>query len=76
MVVRLTAAAGAPGAGCVLVPADTSGVVSAAVLRELRHRAEAGDPRSKLRTNRHARATIGVSRDLLITHPLIRRVVR
>jgi hypothetical protein len=46
MVVRLTAAAGALGVGRVLVPTDTFGV-SAAVLRESRRRAEAGDPRSK-----------------------------
>ncbi|MFF1744310.1 hypothetical protein [Streptomyces mirabilis] len=38
------------------MPTDTFGV-SAAVLRESRRRAEAGDPRSKLRTSRHARAT-------------------
>jgi predicted polyphosphate/ATP-dependent NAD kinase len=56
MVVRLTAAAGALGVGRVLVSTDTFGV-SAAVLRESRRRAEAGDPRSKLRTSRHARAT-------------------
>jgi hypothetical protein len=40
--------------GRVLVSTDTFGV-SAAVLRESRRRAEAGDPRSKLRTSRHAR---------------------
>jgi hypothetical protein len=45
MVVRLTAAAGALGVGRVLVSTDTFGV-SAAVLRESRRRAEAGDPRS------------------------------
>ena len=56
MVIRLTAAAGALGVGRVLVSTDTFGV-SAAVLRESRRRAEAGDPRSKLRTSRHARAT-------------------
>jgi hypothetical protein len=56
MVVRLTAAAGALGVGRVLVSTDTFGV-SAAVLRESRRRAEAGDPRSQLRTSRHARAT-------------------
>ena len=56
MVVRLTAAAGALGVGRVLVSTDTFGV-SAAVLREPRRRAEAGDPRSKLRTSGHARAT-------------------
>ena len=56
MVVRLTAAAGALGVGRVLVSTDPFGV-SAAVLRESRRRAEAGDPRSKLRTSRHARAT-------------------
>ena len=56
MVVRLTAAAGALGVGRVLVSTDAFGV-SAAVLRESRRRAEAGDPRSKLRTSRHARAT-------------------
>ena len=44
MVVRLTAAAGALGVGRVLVSTDTFGV-SAAVLRESRRRAEAGDPR-------------------------------
>jgi hypothetical protein len=49
MVVRLTAAAGGLGAGRVLVSTNTFGV-SAAVLREPRRRAEAGDPRSKLRT--------------------------
>ena len=43
MVVRLTAAAGALGVGRVLVSTDTFGV-SAAVLRESRRRAEAGDP--------------------------------
>ena len=32
---------------------------SAAVLRESRRRAEAGDPRSKLRTSSQARATSG-----------------
>ena len=42
--------------GRVLVSTDTCGV-SAAVLRESRRRAEAGDPWSKLRTSRHARAT-------------------
>jgi len=47
---------GALGVGRVLVSTDTFGV-SAAVLRESRRRAEAGDPRSKLRTSRHARAT-------------------
>ena len=56
MVVRMTAAAGALGVGRVLVSTDTFGV-SAAVLRESRHRAEAGDPRSKLPTSRQARAT-------------------
>ena len=56
MVVRLTAAAGALGVGRVLVSTDTFGV-SAAVLREPRRCAEAGDPRSKLRTSGHARAT-------------------
>lgn len=56
MVVRLTAAAGVLGVGRVLMSTDTFGV-SAAVLREPRRRAEAGDPRSKLRTSRHARAT-------------------
>ena len=45
MVVRLTAAAGTLGVGRVLVSTDTFGV-SAAVLRESRRRAEAGDPRS------------------------------
>ena len=55
IVVRLTAAAGALGVGRVLVSTDTFGV-STAVLRESRRRAEAGDPRSKLRTSRHARA--------------------
>ena len=44
------------GVGRVLVSTDTFGA-SAAVLRESRRRAEAGDPRSKLRTSRHARAT-------------------
>jgi hypothetical protein len=61
MVVRLTAAAGAFGVGRVLVSTDTFGV-SAAVLRESRRRAEAGDPRSKLRTSRHARATSSAGR--------------
>ena len=42
-VVRLTAAGGALGMGCVLVSTDTFGV-SAAVLRESRRRAKAGDP--------------------------------
>ena len=42
--------------GRMLVSTDTFGV-SAAVLRESRRRAEAGDPRSKLRTTWHARAT-------------------
>jgi hypothetical protein len=58
MVVRLTAAAGALGVGRVLLSTDTL-VVSAAVLRESRRRVEAGDPRSKLRTSRHAKATSG-----------------
>ncbi|MFF4138658.1 hypothetical protein ACFY1B_46165 [Streptomyces mirabilis] len=55
-VVRLTAAVGALGVSRVLVSTDTFGAC-AVVLRESRHRAEAGDPRSKLRTSRHARAT-------------------
>jgi predicted polyphosphate/ATP-dependent NAD kinase len=55
MVVRLTAA-GALGVGRVLVSTDTFGVW-AAVPRQSRRRAEAGDPRSKPRTSRHARAT-------------------
>jgi len=61
MVVRLTVAAGALGVGLVLVSTDTLGV-SAAVLRESRRSAEAGDPRSKLRTSRHARTTSTAAR--------------
>jgi len=48
-VVRLTAVAGALGVGPVLLSTDTFGV-SAADLREWHRRAEAGNPRSKLRT--------------------------
>src|SRR5258708_29193847 len=50
MVVRLAAAAGALGVGGVLVSTDTFGVY-AGVVRESRRHAEAGDPRSKLRTS-------------------------